>query len=74
MTYILVILCIKQQMLNIYIINMKVNITKLPTYGKIYKIIDFGRSIFNYNDITFVAIVLDQVKMPYTIQLRAILQ
>ena len=26
---------------------------KVPTYGKIYKIIDFGRSIFNYNDITF---------------------
>ena len=26
---------------------------KVPTFGKIYKIIDFGRSIFNYNNITF---------------------
>ena len=28
-------------------------IFKVPTYGKIYKIIDFGRSIFQYNGITY---------------------
>ncbi len=28
-------------------------IYKVPTYGKIYKIIDFGRSIYKYNDRVF---------------------
>lgn len=28
---------------------------KVPTYGKIFKIIDFGRSIFSINDISFIS-------------------
>jgi hypothetical protein len=28
---------------------------KVPTYGKIFKIIDFGRSIFSINDMTFIS-------------------
>ena len=28
-----------------------INITKLPTFGKIFKIIDFGRAIYKYKGI-----------------------
>ena len=33
--------------------KVKDKLFKVPTFGKIYKIIDFGRAIFNYNDTIF---------------------
>ena len=52
MIYIQIILCMLKQRKVLY---YKVNNTcyKVPTYGKIYKIIDFGRAIYKYKNSVF---------------------
>ena len=41
----------------------KFNKSKVPTYGKIFKIIDFGRSIYRFNNRIFAVIVLTMMVM-----------
>ena len=50
MIYIQIILYTIIQKKNLYIINLKVSYYKVPTFGKIYKIIDFGRSIYYFKN------------------------
>ena len=41
---------ILKSILNIFNIFFHSEVIFFPTFGRIYKIIDFGRSIFTYND------------------------
>ena len=50
MIYILVMLCLRKLFLNIYIFKLIINYYRIPTYGKITKIIDFARGTFKLGD------------------------
>ena len=52
MIYILAILCTMKPIKNTWCIITTTNIIEVPTFGKIWKIIDFGRAIYRYKDQT----------------------